>query len=124
MFGIMQYSNSLRSHVVRTFNEAGYETIEISGPQMVLTMKLTTFAWNVWDGRRPVEVCLSLVISSLCIRGTLLGPGQMATEQTNCSYSINRCAPRLCVRLFNFHTLLVLTMLVGFTFLDFSLDHI
>jgi hypothetical protein len=24
---------------------------------MVLVMKLTTFAWNVWDGRRPVEVC-------------------------------------------------------------------
>ncbi|KAI0751447.1 MBOAT-domain-containing protein [Daedaleopsis nitida] len=43
------------SHVVRTFYQAGYETIEISGPQMVLTMKLTTFAWNVWDGRRPAE---------------------------------------------------------------------
>ena len=23
---------------------------------MVLTMKLSTFAWNVWDGRRPVKV--------------------------------------------------------------------
>jgi len=28
----------------------------MTGPQMVLVMKLTTFAWNVWDGRRPVEV--------------------------------------------------------------------
>ncbi|KAH9999482.1 hypothetical protein BJV77DRAFT_1058480 [Russula vinacea] len=27
----------------------------ITGPQMVLVMKLTTFAWNVWDGRRPIE---------------------------------------------------------------------
>ncbi|KAI0301858.1 MBOAT, membrane-bound O-acyltransferase family-domain-containing protein [Multifurca ochricompacta] len=27
----------------------------ITGPQMVLVMKLTTFAWNVWDGRRPTE---------------------------------------------------------------------
>ncbi|KAI0303083.1 MBOAT, membrane-bound O-acyltransferase family-domain-containing protein [Russula brevipes] len=27
----------------------------ITGPQMVLVMKLTTFAWNVWDGRRPVK---------------------------------------------------------------------
>ncbi|RPD66689.1 MBOAT-domain-containing protein [Lentinus tigrinus ALCF2SS1-7] len=43
------------SHIIRTFAEAGYETIEISGPQMVLTMKLTTFAWNIWDGRRPTE---------------------------------------------------------------------
>lgn len=34
-----------------------YETMEVTGPQMVLTMKLTTFAWNVWDGRRPAEVC-------------------------------------------------------------------
>lgn len=24
---------------------------------MVLVMKLTTFAWNVYDGRQPVEVC-------------------------------------------------------------------
>ena len=51
------------SHVVRTFAGGDYETIEISGPQMVLTMKLTTFAWNVWDGRRPSEV--RLVCSSL-----------------------------------------------------------
>ncbi|TFK92967.1 MBOAT-domain-containing protein [Polyporus arcularius HHB13444] len=43
------------SHIIRTFAEAGYETIEISGPQMVLTMKLTTFAWNILDGRRPEE---------------------------------------------------------------------
>ena len=27
---------------------------------MVLVMKLTTFAWNTWDGRRPVEVSTSL----------------------------------------------------------------
>ena len=50
---------TLQSHVIRTFDESGYETIEISGPQMVLTMKLTTFAWNVWDGRRPSEVRIS-----------------------------------------------------------------
>lgn len=44
------------SHIIRVIYEFGYETIEITGPQMVLTMKLTTFAWNVWDGRRPSEV--------------------------------------------------------------------
>ena len=33
--------------------------MEVTGPQMVLTMKLTTFAWNVYDGRRKVEVRLS-----------------------------------------------------------------
>ncbi|KAI0356518.1 MBOAT-domain-containing protein [Trametes cingulata] len=43
------------SHIIRTLDEAGYEKMEISGPQMVLTMKLTTFAWNVLDGRRPAE---------------------------------------------------------------------
>ena len=30
--------------------------MEVTGPQMVLTMKLTTFAWNVYDGRRKAEV--------------------------------------------------------------------
>jgi len=43
------------NHIIRAVFELGYETIEITGPQMVLTMKLTTYAWNVWDGRRPVE---------------------------------------------------------------------
>lgn len=33
-----------------------YDDLDITGPQMVLTLKLTSFAWNVWDGRRPVEV--------------------------------------------------------------------
>jgi lysophospholipid acyltransferase len=46
------------SHVIRAVYGYSYETIEITGPQMVLTMKLTTFAWNVYDGRRKVEVCL------------------------------------------------------------------
>ncbi|KAI6004231.1 MBOAT, membrane-bound O-acyltransferase family-domain-containing protein [Pisolithus albus] len=43
------------NHIIRALYELSYETFEITGPQMVLTMKLTTFAWNVWDGRRPAE---------------------------------------------------------------------
>ncbi|KAJ3485015.1 hypothetical protein NLI96_g5245 [Meripilus lineatus] len=43
------------NHVIRAIYGLSYETFEVTGPQMVLTMKLTTFAWNVWDGRRPVE---------------------------------------------------------------------
>lgn len=43
------------NHVIRAMYNLGYDTFEITGPQMVLTMKLTTFAWNVLDGRRPVE---------------------------------------------------------------------
>ncbi|TFK74475.1 MBOAT-domain-containing protein [Pluteus cervinus] len=43
------------NHVIRAWFEFSYETMEVTGPQMVLTMKLTTFAWNVWDGRRPAE---------------------------------------------------------------------
>lgn len=49
------------SHIIRVVYRLGYETVEITGSQMVLTMKLTTFAWNVYDGRRPQEVC--------CFRG-------------------------------------------------------
>ncbi|KAI5124885.1 hypothetical protein M0805_007315 [Coniferiporia weirii] len=43
------------NHVIRAMFDLSYETMEVTGPQMVLTMKLTTFAWNVYDGRRPVE---------------------------------------------------------------------
>ncbi|KIY45977.1 MBOAT-domain-containing protein [Fistulina hepatica ATCC 64428] len=43
------------NHAIRVIFNLSYETIEITGPQMVLTMKLTTFAWNVHDGRRPAE---------------------------------------------------------------------
>ena len=37
--------------------------MEVTGPQMVLTMKLTTFAWNVFDGRRKAEVRVVLYVS-------------------------------------------------------------
>ncbi|KIJ19826.1 hypothetical protein PAXINDRAFT_125984 [Paxillus involutus ATCC 200175] len=43
------------NHIIRAVYGLSYETFEITGPQMVLTMKLTTFAWNVFDGRRPAE---------------------------------------------------------------------
>ena len=34
------------------------EPFGITACQMVLVMKLTTFAWNVYDGARPEEVCI------------------------------------------------------------------
>ncbi|KAF5320661.1 hypothetical protein D9619_001199 [Psilocybe cf. subviscida] len=43
------------NHVIRAVYGFSYETMEVTGPQMVLTMKLTTFAWNVYDGRRKEE---------------------------------------------------------------------
>ncbi|KAJ7873378.1 MBOAT, membrane-bound O-acyltransferase family-domain-containing protein [Mycena olivaceomarginata] len=43
------------NHVIRSIFQLSYETLEVTGPQMVLVMKLTTFAWNVHDGRRPAE---------------------------------------------------------------------
>jgi hypothetical protein len=43
------------SHVARAIFELGYETFEVTGPQMVLVMKLSTFAWNVYDGRRDAS---------------------------------------------------------------------
>ncbi|WOO80133.1 Lysophospholipid acyltransferase [Vanrija pseudolonga] len=42
-------------HIYRTLNSIPTSTIEISGSQMVLVMKLTTFAWNVHDGRQKIE---------------------------------------------------------------------
>jgi hypothetical protein len=52
----------LQSHVIRAVYGFSYETMEVTGPQMVLTMKLTTFAWNVYDGRQKVEVRLSAFV--------------------------------------------------------------
>ncbi|KAK0498303.1 endoplasmic reticulum protein [Armillaria luteobubalina] len=43
------------NHTIRYLQAQSYETMDITGPQMVLTMKLTTFAWNVYDGRRPLQ---------------------------------------------------------------------
>ncbi|KIM83962.1 hypothetical protein PILCRDRAFT_97057 [Piloderma croceum F 1598] len=43
----------LVNHIIRAIYHPGYD-FGITAPQMVLTMKLSTFAWNVWDGRRPV----------------------------------------------------------------------
>jgi len=43
------------NHVIRALFSLSYETMEVTGPQMVLVMKLTTFAWNVYDGRRPAK---------------------------------------------------------------------
>jgi hypothetical protein len=44
------------SHAYRTAYLT-LDDLEITGTQMVLVMKLSTFAWNVYDGRRPEEVC-------------------------------------------------------------------
>ncbi|EJD53647.1 endoplasmic reticulum protein [Auricularia subglabra TFB-10046 SS5] len=51
----LNMANLSASHISRMINEISVDEFEISGVQMVLTMKLTTFAWNVWDGRRPRE---------------------------------------------------------------------
>ncbi|KAH9938493.1 MBOAT, membrane-bound O-acyltransferase family-domain-containing protein [Fomitopsis serialis] len=54
VFGTIM-SHLVLNHVIRAMLGQSYETYEITGPQMVLTMKLTTFAWNVYDSRRPAE---------------------------------------------------------------------
>ncbi|KAH8999427.1 MBOAT, membrane-bound O-acyltransferase family-domain-containing protein [Lactarius akahatsu] len=43
------------NHIDRALHGDPFDgSYNITGPQMVLVMKLTTFAWNTWDGRRPV----------------------------------------------------------------------
>lgn len=44
------------NHVYRTLYEISPDVIEITGSQMVLVMKLSSFAWNVYDGRRDINV--------------------------------------------------------------------
>ncbi|KAK9468956.1 MBOAT, membrane-bound O-acyltransferase family-domain-containing protein [Lipomyces arxii] len=42
------------SHIGRYKHPESDGVVDITGAQMVLVMKLTAFAWNVHDGRRPV----------------------------------------------------------------------
>jgi hypothetical protein len=59
LFGRFLKKPFFKSHIERALYGDPFDgSYNITGPQMVLVMKLTTFAWNVWDGRRPVEVCL------------------------------------------------------------------
>ncbi|OCF33053.1 lysophospholipid acyltransferase [Kwoniella heveanensis CBS 569] len=45
----------LFNHLRRSILGTSADTIEITGSQMVLAMKLTTFAWNIHDGRQRTE---------------------------------------------------------------------
>ncbi|KAG8734305.1 lysophospholipid acyltransferase [Ceratobasidium sp. 428] len=66
VFGFVM-SHLLINHVYRTLYLT-LDDLEITGTQMVLVMKLSTFAWNVHDGRRPKED---------------LDPSQLATRITD-----------------------------------------
>ncbi|KAN0124505.1 MBOAT, membrane-bound O-acyltransferase family domain containing protein [Russula decolorans] len=55
VFGLMM-GHLFLNHIERALYGDPFDgSYNITGPQMVLVMKLTTFAWNVWDGRRPVN---------------------------------------------------------------------
>ncbi|KAG8757310.1 lysophospholipid acyltransferase [Serendipita sp. 396] len=43
------------NHIYRTLNKVTLDDFDITGPQMVLSLKLTSYAWSVWDGRRSVN---------------------------------------------------------------------
>jgi len=43
---------NLSSQSIRFLSGQSHETVEVTTPQMMLVMKLSTFAWNVHDGRR------------------------------------------------------------------------
>ncbi|WVF71254.1 hypothetical protein IAT40_006056 [Kwoniella sp. CBS 6097] len=45
----------LFNHLKRSIIGTSADTIEITGSQMVLAMKLTTFAWNIHDGRQRID---------------------------------------------------------------------
>ncbi|CAH1766823.1 14917_t:CDS:2, partial [Entrophospora sp. SA101] len=42
-------------HIYRQVNSLTYDQYDTTGPQMVLIIKLTSFAFNVYDGRRPAH---------------------------------------------------------------------
>ncbi|GAW08253.1 endoplasmic reticulum protein [Lentinula edodes] len=78
------------NHIIRVIYDLSYETIEVTGPQMVLTMKLTTFAWNVWDGRRDPKTNGSY---ALYFPGVLVGPSLEFTDYINLVHERTFTAP-------------------------------
>ena len=40
------------SHMIRQYEDYGGYTLDYTGPQMILVLKLTSFAFNVYDGKR------------------------------------------------------------------------
>jgi hypothetical protein len=94
------------SHVDRALHGDPFDgSYHITGPQMVLVMKLTTFAWNTWDGRRPVEVSSSLtqplVDLAQCAR-MHAGSGRMAEENAGHQVPFIARIPRFLVRVSNY----------------------
>ncbi|KAJ3863661.1 endoplasmic reticulum protein [Lentinula novae-zelandiae] len=96
------------NHIIRVIYDLSYETIEVTGPQMVLTMKLTTFAWNVWDGRRdPKDLdkwqleksvrefpsLLEFLGYALYFPGVLVGPSLEFTDYINLVHERTFTAP-------------------------------
>ena len=74
--------------------------MEVTGPQMVLTMKLTTFAWNVWDGRRKSEVYIfHRFLAPYCLPFQNAGLGQMAICKENHDIPLPSRVPWVLVRL-------------------------
>jgi len=96
---------SFKSHIGRTIYGDPFDgSYDITGPQMVLVMKLTTFAWNVGDGRRPVEVC-AFSLCPIRPRADRLpkhayeGPRQMADENARHAVPFIARIFRLLVRI-------------------------
>lgn len=54
VFGVVM-GHLFINHIYRTLNKVNWGDFDITGPQMVLTLKLTSYAWSIWDGRRPAE---------------------------------------------------------------------
>lgn len=50
------FALACNSHLYRQFNDYRGYKLDHTGPQMILTMKLTSWAFNVYDGRRNPKV--------------------------------------------------------------------
>ncbi|GBB99659.1 hypothetical protein RclHR1_00360008 [Rhizophagus clarus] len=43
------------NHIYRQLDRTTYDKYDSTGPQMVLVIKLTSFAFNIFDGRKPIK---------------------------------------------------------------------
>ena len=59
-------------HVYRLFIDYGGYTLDVSGPQMIITIKLTSFAWNCYDHGKKQDKYKHRVASAVDIDNTPL----------------------------------------------------
>ncbi|KAF9202839.1 lysophospholipid acyltransferase [Haplosporangium sp. Z 27] len=77
------------SHLMRQLNDYRGSKLDHTGPQMILTMKLTSWAFSVYDGRRNPKISTRRFPESLIISKDRESSRTLTTSQNQVTVPIN-----------------------------------